>query len=137
MSIDVIEKKIARILEFVTILKSMKADCVEKMKHDKVYRGSVLYYLYMMADSCVTLAEMIIKLKNLRKPQTYSEAIDILGEYQIIPDEFAYEFARIAGFRNFLAHDYEKINYEEICDVMLKKLDDVKTYIQFIQKSLS
>lgn len=57
----------------------MNQNCVERMKSDRVYRGSVLYYLYAMADSCVALAEMIIKLKNLPKPQSYSEAIDIIA----------------------------------------------------------
>ena len=136
MSIEAIEKKIARILEYVAILESMKVDCVKRMQEDKIYRGSMLYYLYMMADSCVALAEMIIKAKNLPKPQSYAEAIDILGQQQIIPDAFAYEFARIAGFRNFLAHDYEKIDYEEICQVLMSKLDDVKKYVTFIQKAL-
>jgi len=133
---EAIEKKIARILEYVATLESLNQNCVERMKSDRVYRGSVLYYLYTMADSCVALAEMIIKLKALPKPQSYSEAIDILGDHQILPPEFAYEFARIAGFRNFLAHDYEKVNYEDICQLMLKKLNEVKQYIGFIEKSL-
>lgn len=136
MSIDAIAAKIARIREYLSILESLRENCVERMKSDKVYRGSVLYYLYMTADSCVALAEMIIKLKNLRKPQSYAEAIDILGESRILPDDFAYEFARIAGFRNFLAHDYEKLNYEDICQVMFKQLDEVKKYIGFIESSL-
>lgn len=136
MSIDAIAAKIARIREYLSILESLRENCVERMKSDKVYRGSVLYYLYMTADSCVALAEMIIKLKNLRKPQSYAEAIDILGESRILPDDFAYEFARIAGFRNFLAHDYEKVNYEDICQVMFKQLDEVKKYIGFIESSL-
>jgi len=86
---DAVEKKIARILEYVATLESLNQNCVERMKSDRVYRGSVLYYLYTMADSCVALAEMIIKLKDLPKPQSYSEAIDILGEHQILPPEFA------------------------------------------------
>lgn len=136
MSLDAIAAKIARIREYLGILENLCENCVERMKSDKVYRGSVLYYLYMMADSCVALAEMTIKLKNLRKPQSYAEAIDILGESRILPDDFAYEFARIAGFRNFLAHDYEKINYEDICQVMLQKLAEVKKYIEYIESSL-
>ena len=136
MSIEAIEKKIARVLNYVVILESLRDNCVERMRHDSVYRGSILYYLYMMADSCVALAEMVIKLKNLPKPQSYSEAIDILGEQRIIPSEFAHEFVKIAGFRNFLAHDYEKINYEEICVVMVKKLQDVRTYVQYVKSSL-
>lgn len=55
----------------------------------------------------MTLAELVIKHKKLRIPQLYHEAIDILGENRILEPAFAYKFARIAGFRNFLAHDYE------------------------------
>ena len=123
-------------MEYAATLESLGGNCVERMKNDKLYRGAVLYFLYMMADSCVALAEMMIKLKNLRSPQSYSEAIDILGEHQIVPAAFAYDFAKIAGFRNFLAHDYEKTNYEEICQIMLDKLEDVKKYIGFVESSL-
>lgn len=133
---EALEKKIARILEYVATLESLNQNCVERMKSDRVYRGAVLYYLYTMADSCVALAEMIIKLKDLPKPQSYSEAIDILGEHQILPPEFAYEFARIAGLRNLLAHDYEKVSYEDICQLLMKKLDEVKQYLAFIAKKL-
>ena len=136
MSLDAIAKKIASIVEYLDILESLRENCNERMNSDKIHRGSVLYYLYMMADSCVALAEMVIKLKGLRRPQSYSEAIDILGENKIIPDDLAYEFARIAGFRNFSAHDYEKINYGDICQVMLKKLDEVKSYIRFIESTI-
>lgn len=51
-------------------------------------------------------------------------------------DAIAAKIARIAGFRNFLAHDYEKINYEDICQVMLQKLDEVKKYIAYLESSL-
>lgn len=137
MGREAIEKKIARIKEYVTILSGLSQDCINRMQRDKVYRGSVLYYLYMMADSCVTLAEMVIRQKQLRTPQSYAEAIDILGENDIIPGDFSHDFARIAGFRNFLAHDYERIDDQEICRVMLHRLPDVQRYLSFIEAKLS
>lgn len=136
MSSEAIQAKIARILDYIGTLEDLKDNCVERMKSDKVYRGSVLYYLYIVADSCVALAEMVIKHKGLRSPQSYSEAIDILGENEILPQEFAYDFARIAGFRNFLAHD-EKVVYEDICEIMLKKLDEVKQFVEFVRQAVS
>ncbi len=135
MSSEAMQAKIARILEYIGTLEGLKDNCVERMKTDNVYRGAVLYYLYMVADSCVALAEMVIKHKSLRSPQSYSEAIDILGENKILPQEFAYDFARIAGFRNFLAHDYEKVVYEDICEIMLKKLDEVKQFVGFVRQA--
>ena len=79
---------------------------------------------------------MVIKYKKLPSAQSYYEAIDILGENEVIPKGFAYNFAKIASFRNFLAHDYENIDYLVICKEVLKKLDDIKEYIRYIQKSI-
>jgi len=75
----------------------------------------------------------VIKVKKLRPPQSYHEAIDILGENGILEPEFAYKFARIAGFRNFLAHDYEKIDPFFICNDILEKLPDIELYLKQVK----
>ncbi len=126
--------KIERIREYKNILKEMEKDCVEMFPKDYIYRGALLHYLYLISDSCISLAEAIIREKGLRTPQSYSEAIDILGESKLIPPDFAYEFAKIASFRNFLAHDYEKIDYLRICKEALKKLDDIEIFLKHIEK---
>lgn len=131
-----IKIKIERIREYIKILRSMEKDCEKRFLVDYIYRGALLHYLYLIADSSISLAEMIIRYKNLRTPQSYSEAIDILGENNILPAEFAYNFAGIASFRNFLAHDYEKIDYKKICFEALKKLEDVERYLQCIENFL-
>ncbi len=100
--------KIGKIREYTALVNSIKGDGMSRFSSDPLYRGALLHYLYLLADSCITLAEMVIKHKKLRPPQTYYEAIDILGENKVLNPEFAFSFAKIAGFRNFLAHDYEK-----------------------------
>ncbi|MFW6428965.1 MAG: type VII toxin-antitoxin system HepT family RNase toxin [Desulfosalsimonas sp.] len=97
-----IEQKKARILEYVDLIKTLRENCAERFDTDPVYRGALLHYLYLTADSCIALAILTIKLKALRPPQTYSEAFDILGTNRIIDPDFANSFAGIAGFRNFL-----------------------------------
>ena len=82
------------------------------------------------------LAEMLIKHKKLRIPQSYQETFDILGESGILEPEFAFAFAKIAGFRNFLAHDYEDVVAEAICGDALSKLDEVELVSKQVEKSL-
>jgi uncharacterized protein YutE (UPF0331/DUF86 family) len=103
---------------------------------DPLYRGALLHYLYLLSDSCIVLAELVIKHKGLRIPQSYAEAFDILGENKIIDPDFAYRFASIAGFRNFLAHDYEKIDQEIICGQIVNSIVDVDMFLEYIRKSL-
>jgi len=80
---------------------------------------------------------MVIKYKNLPPSDSYYESIDTLGEYGIIPADFAYDFAKIASFRNFLAHHYEKIDYIVVCEKSLNSLDDIQIYLDYIRESLS
>lgn len=131
-----IEAKIVTIEEILEILYELKQDCDEKFLTDKIYQGALLHYLYLVSDSSIALAEMVIKYKGLKRSNSYYESIDLLGEYNVIPAEFAYEFAKIASFRNFLAHHYERIDYKEICHKALKKLSDITKYIAYVKASL-
>jgi len=129
-------QKIAKIKEYLSIIHSIKGDCINQFANDPIYRGAILHYLYLVADSCISLAELIIKYKKLRIPQTYHEAIDILGEHNILKPDFAYSFAKIAGFRNYLAHDYEQIDVNIICNEILSKIQDIEEYLNQIENSL-
>ncbi|MFZ4855241.1 MAG: type VII toxin-antitoxin system HepT family RNase toxin [Desulfuromonadaceae bacterium] len=131
-----IRQKTGRIKEHLTIIRSIKDDCRNRFAVDPVYRGALLHYLYLLSDSCIVLAELVIKHRALRIPQSYAESFDILGDNHILDAEFAYNFAKIASFRNFLAHDYEKVNAEIICGQILNSLDDVDQYLMQISAAL-
>ncbi|WP_136805320.1 type VII toxin-antitoxin system HepT family RNase toxin [Desulfosediminicola flagellatus] len=128
-----INQKIFRAKEYLANIEQLAPACSEKFHTDFVYRGALLHYLYLMADSCISLAEMVIKQHGLRPPQSYTEAFDILGEANVLDPEFARSFSKIAGFRNFLAHDYETVDAEVICGNILTDLSDVYVFIQKIE----
>lgn len=132
-----IYQKTGKIREYLNFIKSIKDDCDRRFAADLLYRGALLHYLYLLTDTCISLAEMIIKHKNLRVPQSYQEAFDILGENGILEPDFAYSFAKIAGFRNLLAHDYERIDAKFICEGALSKLGDIDKFITQIESSLT
>ena len=131
-----LEIKIEKIERYLEILEDFKVDCKKRYEEDVKFEGALLHYLYLVSDSCISLAEMFIKHKSFRTTQSYFESIIILGEKKILPREFAYEFANIASFRNFLAHDYEDVDYIYICEEILSKLEDIKKYLIFIKKAI-
>ncbi|MFV1976555.1 MAG: DUF86 domain-containing protein, partial [Candidatus Scalindua sp.] len=120
-----IYQKIGKINEYLKLIRSIKDECMERFTTDFLYRGALLHYLYLLADTCISLGEIVIKHKKLRIPQSYQDVFDILGENKILEPDFAFNFAKIAGFRNFLSHDYEQIDAKHICENILSKLDDV------------
>lgn len=129
-------QKIGRIREYLSLVRSIKNECLDRFPVDPLYRGALLHYLYLLTDTCISLGEMVIKYKKLRPPQSYHDVFDILGENKILEPDFAYEFARIAGLRNFLAHDYEKIDAMLICKGILSRLDDIDMFLMRIERSL-
>jgi uncharacterized protein YutE (UPF0331/DUF86 family) len=131
-----IRQKIARIRENLALIRSIQDNCVERFQDDPIYRGALLHYLYLLADGCIVLAELVIKRKNLRLPQSYAEAFQILGDNRVLQPAFASDFARIAGFRNFLAHDYERLEGGIICGQVLGKINDVDEYLRQIEEAL-
>ncbi len=134
--IERILQKIGRINQYITTIESLRDDCLERFTNDPVYRGALLHYLYLLTDSCIALAEMTVKHKKLRVPQSYQEVFDILGEGGVLEADFAYRFARIAGFRNFLAHDYEGLDSKIICENAVSKLPEIREFMNQIRNSL-
>jgi uncharacterized protein YutE (UPF0331/DUF86 family) len=134
--VERIRQKIGRINEHLATIRSIKNDCRARFSIDPLYRGALLHYLYLLSDGCIVLAELVIKNKGLRVPQSYAESFDILGENRILEPAFAYQFANIAGFRNFLAYDYEKVDQEVICGHVMNSLEDVDHYLRQISSSL-
>ena len=132
-----IEHKIKRVKYYLSLLEGYKVDCKKRFIEDPMFEGALLHYLYLASDGCISIASMMLKYKNIGTADSYYEAIDTLGEYSILPRDFAYDFAKIASFRSFLAHDYEKIDSIVICEEALKKLDDIRTYLNYIQKNLT
>jgi len=128
-----IAQKIKRIRYYLHLLESYKEECTKRFIEDPMFEGALLHYLYLASDGSIALAEMMLKFKGYGSSGSYYEAIDMLGEYDIIPRSFAYDFAKIASFRNFLAHDYEKVDAVIICEEALAKLDDIERYLKYIE----
>ena len=78
--------------------------------------------------------------KRIEKVFDIISKLDLLGNKVLdlgsSVGAFAYEFAKIAGFRNFLAHDYEKVDAAFICKEIILNLDDIEVFIEQVKKSL-
>lgn len=128
--------KIDRLKEYVGYLKAYQKYTLDDLKKDPTLRGAVERYLQLSAECVIDIAEIMIAELGLRKPEEYREAIDILGEAGILPDEFAYYFAPIAGFRNILVHEYARIDLREVHRHLQHDLTDFDKFIGYIIKYL-
>jgi len=131
-----ISSKLERLREYLKILRSYQSHSLKDLKNDITLRGAVERYLEISLESCLDIGEMIISKEKARKPETYREVIEILGEIGVLPEDFVDKFAPAAGFRNILVHMYAEIDIEKVYKYLQNNLDDINNFAKFIAEYL-
>lgn len=134
---SIIENRISSAQKYLSVLDGFKKYSKEEIEKDINLKGALERYLYLAIQSAIDLSEAVISFKELRKPSSMAENFQILEENKIINLELREELVKMTGFRNIVAHDYEKINYDIVFDVLNNRLDDIKEFISAIKKSLN
>jgi uncharacterized protein YutE (UPF0331/DUF86 family) len=96
---------------------------------DPFLRDIVERNLEIAAQCCIDISNRIISLEKAKKPQDYYEAFMRLGELNVLPEEFARNFAPIAGFRNILVHEYLGVDWDEV----YKNLQETDELVRFAE----
>lgn len=130
----VIENKISAVKKYQGIVDSYKRYSQQEIEANLDLRGAVERYLYLMVQATIDLADALVAYKQFRKPTSMSESFDILNEEGIIPKELTEKMVKMTGFRNIIAHDYEKINYDIVYDVLHNGVKDIKDFIKIVEK---
>lgn len=133
-NINIIENKISSVKKYLAILENYKKYTAKDMSGDLTLKGAVERYLYLATQATLELGEAFIALKKLRKPSVYSETFEILKEANIIDNKLTEKLVNMVGFRNAIAHDYEKLDLDIMYDVLQNKLIDIENFVNSIEK---
>ena len=135
-TISVVENKISSVKKYLKILEDYRRISIEDILNNIDKKGAVERYLYLAAQAAIDLANAYISYKKFRKPQTMSEVFYILEENKIIKDDLRKKMVGMVGFRNVLSHDYDKIDYEIVGEVLKNGLDDIVEFMGIIEKEI-
>jgi len=101
---------------------------IEELRTDRDRRNMVLHALLISIQSAIDIATYVIAEKGLRRPSTYRETFEILGEERIISEDLANDLSDMAGFRNVLVHTYWELDLDVIYGILQ---NDLKVLIEF------
>ncbi|MBC7218556.1 MAG: DUF86 domain-containing protein, partial [Hadesarchaea archaeon] len=76
--------KLEMLADYLKLLREYQKRSFEEVKEDPTLRGAVERYLSLALECVFDVGEMIISLEGLRKPESYREVIEILGEGKIL-----------------------------------------------------
>lgn len=126
----VLFNKIQRLKEEIKYLTDNKSDFLRTLKTSLATKKIVERSVYLCAEIALDVADLLMIKKNYPKASSYSDSIYKLGEYHIIPEDFANRFVYIAGLRNFLAYDYQKDTIPELEKFLVSGIQDIEYFIK-------
>ena len=135
-TIEIIENKISYIRQQMAFAEQFKRYSYEDILKNPMLKGALERNLYIIAQAVIDLAEALVAFTNFRKPTTMRDAFDILQEEGVLGREFVENFVKIVGFRNAIAHDYQKLDFKKVYDVLQEKLPQVEQFLEYIKKYL-
>ena len=130
---EVLFNKVQGLKEETKYLVDNKTKLLRGLDSSVETRKIVERSVYLCAEIVLDIADLLIIEKGYPKPSTYSDSIYKLGEYGLIPKEFARKFVYIAGIRNFLAHDYQRDTVPELKKFLNLGLNDLKKFVTTIE----
>jgi len=83
-------------------------------------------------EALFDLGRHIVIKSGLGVPSDYRSVIDKLKEVQCLPDDFAKKISGMAGYRNRLIHDYNKVTPEELYEIIQNRLVDLTQFCNYV-----
>lgn len=133
---DEILSKLEMLKGYVEILRKHRGHALEELKSDPILRGGIERYLQVALECALDVGEMVISLEGFKKPGTYRDVIEVLGEKGVLSREFVKRFAPAVGFRNILVHMYTEVDVKKVHNFIQKNLDDFNDFAKQIAKYL-
>jgi uncharacterized protein YutE (UPF0331/DUF86 family) len=94
----------------------------------------VRHAMLLAIQSSIDIATGIAVMKTPRRPDTYRETFQVLGKFQIIPEDLATELSKLAGFRNILVHEYTGLDTKHVYRILKDNWQALETFRKLIKK---
>ena len=81
---------------------------------------------------CVDIAAHIISDSNQNVPATMVESFSTLEKLGILSAEVVFRMEKAVGFRNIALHEYEKMNWSIVYQIVTRHLNDFREFAKQI-----
>lgn len=130
-----IKDKINEIEKYLDDLIELVPDALEEYESNKTIRAACERYFEKVVEAVTDLTFMVIALKKFRIPEDDTDSFKILEENEIITNDLYHRLKDAKGMRNFISHQYGKVNDKLVFEAIKQELDkDAKEFISVIEK---
>lgn len=132
---SLISDKIKEVEKYLSDLEKVAPETIEVYLKNLDKRLACERAFEKIIESVNDLAILIIKEKRFQMPNEDIKAFEVLSDKKIISKELADSLKEAKGMRNFLAHQYGKVDDELVFEAVQKEIfNDVDEFISQIEK---
>ncbi len=133
---DVIRRKLEIIDEEMKFLKEMRRTSLKDFQRDSRNVRAVCNSFQKVLQAIIDIGNHIISSLNLGKPEVYEDIANILYEKGIVSCEMKSKMIKMIKFRNFLVHEYDKVDQFRIYKILNENLEDVESIVRIITSKI-
>jgi uncharacterized protein YutE (UPF0331/DUF86 family) len=93
--------------------------------------------LQIMVETCLDIASHIVSDEQYRVPENYGDTFKVLLENKIIDEPLFLTMEKMVKFRNYIVHNYDKIDPPIVVSILKKNLIDFDSFKQAVVKYLA
>ena len=95
---------------------------------------AVILHLWQATQIVIDLAVAVAVASGLGTPQSYADAFRRLEQADVISPQLADRLVRAAGFRNLVAHAYERLDMRRVHDAARTGAADLRAFVAAVAR---
>lgn len=123
--VDTVEKSIKRVIE-------RRGESVSEFIINEDLQDSVILHLMQAIQGAIDLAAHIVSDEELGLAASTRDFFYILSDKKIISAELREKMINAVGFRNLAAHEYAKLDLNQVYDIATHGIKDLEDFIRVI-----
>ena len=126
---DLIMAKASSVKRHLNRIKEKRDTDLETFLKDLDRQESILFNLQMAIQNCIDIAAHIISEEGVGVPGSTNEMFYLLEDNGYISVHITEKMVKAVGFRNFIVHEYGKVELKQVFEVAKKDIEDLEKYL--------
>ncbi len=126
---DLVLSKASSVKRHLNRIKEKRDIDLQTFLKDLDRQESILFNLQMAIQNCIDIAAHIISEEGVGVPGSTNEMFYLLEDNGYISVDITEKMVKAVGFRNFIVHEYGKIELKQVFEVAKREIEDLEKYL--------
>lgn len=129
--------KLSLLMDNLQLLQFLKSFAAEDFIRDFRNIESAKHLLQVSIEAMIDIANHIVSRGRLGRPKSYAESFELLHRRGILDSEQIETYKTMVKFRNRVVHLYQKVEPEQVYDILQSRLKDFAAFAENIRRFLN